>query len=458
MAGNATGLARGTRGRQRVGSIALALLVFAGQIKANPLLDWVPVDLTLLTAAAVGLLIFAARVLDGPAPNTVALPVVVWCLLAFGVPFAHNTDYSRTKMLTLFTVTLILAVSPFYLLRSPEDRRVFLFALVGVASFGAVSLVVLPEAPDLYGRVSLVGGDTIGTGRVAGASALVLFLFATLSTVGQWPRLLGVFFSIAFLAGALVTGSRGPVLSAVVALVVVVALAPAFRGRRVRALLGATVLVGAAAVFLRRSENVGFTRVLDFISGDSSFEGEARESLWQSAWNGIVGQPLGHGFGSFVQANDFQIEYPHNLLLELGYEVGWLPTLVFGILVVAAGRRSVRESVDAVSTAMFALFVFSFAGAMVSSDFNGSRLFVVTFFAAFATPNQQSLPCETEDRLGPRCGPDEVRGHGAPSQPVSRSPRRAGVAQLKQCDASAEATGPVRQREHPVEGRRRPPK
>ena len=77
--------------------------------------------------------------------------------------------------------------------------------------------------------------------------------------------------------------------------------------------------------------------------------------------------------------------YPHNLPVEILAGAGIF--VAFGLLAffLATWVRSSRMSCDPVRAIFFALLVFSFANALVSSDIDGARLLVVMAFAAWVS-------------------------------------------------------------------------
>lgn len=368
--------------RDKLGSYCLALLLSAGALKANSLLAWMPFDLTALSAVLVSGFALWSRIRTGPASGLIALPVGIWVLLSLSIPAAVDTDYARTKLLTLFTVTLLLAVSPFYLLREPQQRAAFLRALVVIAGFGLISLLWGgADSDQVYGRLVLEGSDTIVTARVTVSGAIILFVTALLSHRHWSLRVIALAAAGALLATAFMTGSRGPAIFAVITLAAIAVFTPALRKFRIRAILSVLVVVSSVVVVLSREQNAGLGRILSFLSSESGGSRNVRSSLWQSAVEGIEQSPLGSGLGSYALHNDYGIEYPHNLLLEVGFELGWIPLLLLVALILIALHRGARNASTSVDVAFFGLLTFSLLGAMVSSDINGSRLLIVMVFA-----------------------------------------------------------------------------
>lgn len=370
----------------RLGGFALALLIVAGQIKANPALQWVPVDITVLALGLVLLMMLVSRMKDGPATPWVWLPFVVWVgaliTLLIGV---YPSAYGAAKVQTFYTVTLLLAVAPFYLLRDKRQRSAFLFTIVGVGVFSIIS--VLSSAPDenLYGRVSAEGTDTIGTARLVMGGAIILAVFAIAARKRAFLRLAATGAAGVLAVVALMTGSRGPALAAGIALAIAVIFSPQFKKYRVRAITAMVIIGGAAVWWVSSRDNVGFGRILELFTGGTDRSILARNTLWQIASESAVIHPVGMGWGSFEAVGGIN-PYPHNLVLEIAYEQGWGSVLLLLILLVAGVVAAVRRASDVAGVALLALLIFSIFNAMVSSDINGSRLLVVTLFAAWAVP------------------------------------------------------------------------
>jgi len=89
------------------------------------------------------------------------------------------------------------------------------------------------------------------------------------------------------------------------------------------------------------------------VGGTGLTFGYAREPLWQTAWQGILQQPIrGHGPGRFaetylasipgIEAQEFVPAHPHNLLLWVWFERGVFGVLGIVFLVVAMTGRAFR--------------------------------------------------------------------------------------------------------------------
>lgn len=403
---------------QRLGGYAIVLLVVAGQFKSHPSLTWLPFDLTIVAGAIVAIAMLASLVGLGAPSRFVLIPVILWLALLPTIATAMPSSYGQTKVFTLFTITLLLALSPFFLLRTPLQRRAFLHALVVAGLIASVDVLAGGSSVELYGRVSAEGTDTIGTARLAMSGAVALAIIAMSRASRPRTRLLSLIGALALAVIALMTGSRGPALAAALSILLAVALAPMFKKYRVRALLAVAALGTVAVFFLARDGNVGFTRILAFVSGDSDRSSLARRGMWEAAWAGILNADAGQGWGSFAEIGGPN-PYPHNLLLEVGFEAGFLSMIVVGLLLLTGVVSALRRATDSTGVAFFSLLVFSIFNAMVSSDVNGSRLLVVVLFAAWAV----SLPSQRGTRTAMSVS-DQGTMSGPSKRQTSRTPLR----------------------------------
>lgn len=403
---------------QRLGGYAIVLLVVAGQFKSHPSLTWLPFDLTLVAGAIVAFAMLASLVGLGAPSRFVLIPVILWLALLPTIATAMPSPYGQTKVFTLFTITLLLALSPFFLLRTPLQRRSFLHALVVAGAMASVDVLAGGSSAELYGRVSAEGTDTIGTARLAMSGAVALAIIAMSRASRPRTRLLSLIGALSLAVIALMTGSRGPALAAALSILLAVALAPMFKKYRVRALVAVAALGTVAVFFLARDGNVGFTRILAFVSGDSDRSSLARKEMWEAAWTGILNVDVGQGWGSFAEIGGPN-PYPHNLLLEVGFEAGFLSMIVVTLVLLTGAVSALRRAVDSTGVAFFALLVFSIFNAMVSSDVNGSRLLVVVLFAAWTV----SLPPKS-GAAGATSASDQSAMTGSSKQQTPRTPPR----------------------------------
>lgn len=378
--------------REWVGPASLALLTCVGQIKENPLLQWVPVDLTLLVWGFVVLMALRARFILGPTTGRVMVPWLLWAAFIPAVALSDVDDYSVTKMVTLFTITLTLAIAPFYLLREESQRLAFLRALAIIAVILAVLALLSPTTSATYtNRLTLEGADTIGTARVSMAGAVILVLAAFQRGIKPILRVgMIALAGITAMLGVL-SGSRGPVIAGVAAILVVILIAPALAKYRGRALVGALFVGGIVVWIAIQNQSDGLNRILSILLGDTDTSSNVRSNLWQDGVNRLLNNPVGVGWGGYADPGSIY-RYPHNLFIEIGIEAGWLILLAFALLVVATIIRGIRVAKNAAGMIFLGLFIFSIINVLVSADINGTRLLWPAMFALWVMPKNADEP------------------------------------------------------------------
>lgn len=366
-------------------AVVLALLVNAGQFKAHPALSWFPIDLTLFFAALGLLFVPFARAALGPASNGIYFIALLWVAFLPPIAFVVFDSFSIRKITLLFTVTLILAISPFYGLRTHRQRRAFLFGIVIIAGFFVIGTFTQSENAIGLGRATVESANTIGTARVAMAGAIVLAFQAFNNSISRSLRLLSVLAVIATSFLGVMTGSRGPVFASIFAILLVVAFAPVFKKYKVRAFFGVMVLSGVAYWLAKQSDSDGLARI---VAGSETSDG-ARFLMWEQSLGLIANHPFGIGWGMYDPPGSDSHGYPHNFLLEIGVESGWIPLLIISVLLMSTLIKGVVRSQNIQNATFFGLYVFALINAMVSGDINGNRLLWLTLLAIWILPNCQ---------------------------------------------------------------------
>lgn len=372
-----------------VGPAALAVFVYAGQLKANPLLAWFPMDLT-LTSSAIGIIAFMiSRWKNGPGVWGIVLPILLWVVFFLGVYQASWDEYTESKLRTLYTFTLFAAVAPFHLLRMPNQRRAFLSSLAVISVVAAVLTLADPSAGE--GVIALDGTNTIGTARIAGTGALIFFILAVVLK-GRMRRVLCIGAAVTLFAVLVAVGSRGPFLGIMVGVMGVLVLSPVLKRKRFPAILWSVVLAMTAFWWATQQTFYGTDRAFAWLSGERDRSTAVRESLWGSSWQSIAWEPSGIGWGDFGNLTEVAstlLRYPHNLFLEVFYEAGWIAGAALLTFLVTSMLLMCRRSHEPVGAVLFALLLFSVVNAMVSGDINDNRLMWLLLSCAWVLPAQE---------------------------------------------------------------------
>lgn len=359
-------------------AFAVAALALVGLVKTHALQSVVPVDLTLLSAALCLVLSVAVVVRRRGVPVEVWLVCLFLVALVPGMVVGHfgGNSYARTKDVYLFTLVPACLVAPILLLATERARRWFLGFVVAVAVIPAV--IVLTERIDpAYGRATVGSTDPISTGRVLAAAAVVVAVL-TLRVAQLRVRIACAAGSLLLLYGVWRTGSRGPLLAAVLA-VAVVAGVQLLRGAGRR-----TILLCAGAATILVAGVVALVADGRLVSRDTGASDSSRLHLLGRAAELTATHPLGIGWGrlidhlSITETNTQGVkQYPHNMLLEVGSEGGWIALAALLALIVVSFRRVLARADTLTGAALLGLWVLALAVAMTSSDFPSNRLTLV---------------------------------------------------------------------------------
>lgn len=296
-----------------------------------------------------------------------------------GAMFAGDNSYAASKVVGLFATAMMVLVSV-QLLGTQRHRRAFVVALALFGCVDAVALYLFGVTENV--RLTVYGLNPIGLGRMASLAALILTVAALHHRGGRRVGLIGLAVVVASASAA--TGSRGPLLSAVIAALLILAFNRS-TGARVRGLVLAVV---GLAVYYAVTNLVDEATASRLASTDSS----KRVRIWGESLHVFIQHPFGIGFGNLYPYIDIDTsmstagyaQYSHNLLIEAAVE-GGIPALVgLVVLLIVAFRVLRRGATDMIGEIFFGVFLFAVVGASLSSDLVGNRLVFVMIGAGLA--------------------------------------------------------------------------
>lgn len=420
-----------------IAPFGLTLLLFAGYVKATPIVISLqgerPIDLTVLGASLVTAVVCVDLI-----RRRLIVPGGVWPVLALWAAFLTGllcpagTPYSADKPLRLFTLTLLSAIAPVFLLGTRLRQGLWLGTLVLAGLTVMILAVVSPDSVvTASDRLAAAGSNTIAAGRSFGVALVILCVLAAVRVV-PWPLALP---GIALFGwGTVYAGSRGPLLAALVALVVVATLLAADGWKRAQRLLGVPVVLGAGLALLGWFEgnSFAFQRATGLLGADD-LSARARLSFYQESLRLIPEHPLGVGWGNFVLSlpHEYQVAfsgirlYPHNVVLEVAVEAGWLAAAGLLAFMILGIRRLIRACDRRIGAPCAGVAVFFTVNAMVSGDVNDNRAMFAAISLGWAVAGGTSAaagrshwarwlsrPAATADGHGPQGGGDTVAAGG----------------------------------------------
>lgn len=364
--------------RDWVAPVVLGVFLCAGWVKADTRLSWLPFDLT-AGFAALTILLAVRRVIAG---ESLVVRGIGWIAALFSMLLlaSVNTDWTRyaiEKAERLFTLTLLAALAPAFLVRGSQElgRLLKVLTAIGLLMAADAAYAIVNMGPELL-RATATGTDTIETGRSAGVTFLIVL-------VGYLRRTLPGKIALPLLGGlgvvALASGSRGPLVALSVAgLLTIMALPQGTRHTcRVCMVFLSVVVLTCLSISWIPAGSV--ERVERLFAGHASESETDRLAYAKYCVEEVPEHPWGIGFGGFaassVEPSQSYRSYPHNIVLEVALEMGWLAALVLMAAItlgLGSGFRLTRAGQEeAVLFPVLAMLVIS---ALFSSDINGHRL------------------------------------------------------------------------------------
>lgn len=361
-----------------LGALFLALFVTAGNYKATPILSGLP-DLTVAFAILTILAcIQAALRARGRLSSAFHVAVIFYFLMCVGL-LGIGSPASIKMSSQFFTLTLLATIAPLILMRADgllASRVLWGLALLG-CYFTFLALTGQNQAID-YGRFAVLSTNTIQTGRLT-ATALIWF---GILTFGRRIRvIIGLPVAILASVATVGTGSRGPLLFAVVVIVGVLMISggdpqrPAGRGFRRVFVLTAVMI----AIYAGYSHAPEYARSRLLVSGDS---GAVRILIWKDSLGQIWRHPIGVGYGNWRngiseyvrERTSPLIDQPHNLILEVFIEGGWIAGAVLLWFLYRSIRAGWAGRGTVTGQGLFAMFLFYLGNSMVSDNLNDARM------------------------------------------------------------------------------------
>ena len=302
--------------------------------------------------------------------------LIISCLILWSI--YGVTDYGLVKFFNLVLIPLpisLVIIEKFNI----RDRNLMINILLGVA----VLLLVLTffSLSNLSStRSGVLGGGPIVLSRWLCFGAVVVLFHPQI-------KRFNFIYMFLFLFAALFTGSRGPIFS----LFLVMILYFFFNFRKVffRIITVASFLflfLFLTGIFEQLSQYSTVSRVFMNIGEGGLSKTNNRSYIFESSIQEIISYPLGVGSGNFVEYTEDpsffknkDLFYPHNLFFEILCEFGILTFLVFMIYLLQSllsfkknlfNKRETRNM-------MFYSFAFLFFNSMVSGDLNDARLLFV---------------------------------------------------------------------------------
>ena len=289
-------------------------------------------------------LFFGGRPLGVDTPSIMLTMFMLFVAFAsvLSPPIVRDISWQKTQMFG------VLGVLPFMLGRtfatddSAAWKTVTFTAWFGVFyAFYTAAIVLAGGYRTLgAGRFSSMG-DPIGAGTIFGMAAIFMIAVAWRPGTATWKRLFLIAGALAAMLVTFATFSRGPFLALSLGLLTLFLVG---RNLQTKILMAVIVPVIMLLVFAILAPEAAWERIVGrtIQTGDAGDLTTGRLEIYKETIGRIPESPfLGHGTASFstVFGRHDKIGYPHNLFLELLYELGLVGLILFSIFLVAVLRR-----------------------------------------------------------------------------------------------------------------------
>ena len=358
----------------RHAEIALALFFLVGLFKGDARLASSPVDLTLVVSGTVlagmcARLILGKQKLVLPREYIIYLPLLA--MMIFSLTYTPDLAGGIDKTLRFFCLTSIGILSPFVLFDSTRKVKTFFVTM----TIGGLVLAV-NSLTKLGGSDRLVSPSGLNTELGAAAAISMIIIWSLLFP--NWSLLKrAMFYPVLGVLGVALIGSGGRFanVSAVLCLALGTLLC--------RKLFTDVAVIGGMSLLLLPL--IWIPQASYDYLGSLAHPPQAmgtRNDLMALGVRMFSEHPF---FGVGIQGfrfhspNPLTYNYPHNLVLELGSELGLVAAASFLALVACAFReiwkqlRDLNRSASSPVVTVFLLLIFAFLDGMVSGDINDLR-------------------------------------------------------------------------------------
>ncbi len=369
----------------------LGLFLLAGAFKARPgETNTSAVDLTLLAAAVTAVSCIWTSVRNGVSRQV--LPVLIFfAVMSISLLYADPTGWGPEKAMRFFSLTLLAAIAPCFLVRTLRDVNLLLFLIV-VMGIGVSVIAVAQLGLDPKGaRLATHEDNTLGIGIYCGIGLLWFYVVSLQRKIG-WQLVFWVI-CICLLAAVVASGSRAPLAFAIMVLIAVTLSFGRNNPRRLwLPMVGLAIIAVSVVALLPFLPSSSLQRIAKFSQSGADRSTQEHSSRWHAAFEETQQNPLGLGFGGFAKVYqgppDDVRTYPHNIVLEIAAEEGWLAMGAFVALLVLSIWRSYKSARSLPELiGFFASFVFVALTTMVSGDVNDDRLLFCMMTIGLMSPS-----------------------------------------------------------------------
>ena len=378
------------------------LFLFAGVYKSIEIFAWFPLDITAFFFAVSviwGIFVAIKKKLSFSRESIIfAFAGLIFVLYAaMSLCWTSSSIYAQEKALYISTLVFwaLLGTS---LIISQEYARVrkFFILLCVFSIWVAVESIIfyVSNGPSSFITAMGFGGSYVNLGRTIGLGVIIVLNYSLFSSRSNHIKLLQLLISVFLLFILLILGGRGPLLATVLPCIIL-GVFEADKILKPKYIILFLIIIGLLSGFvyyLYSTGNVVKTLVRFQALLEPGFGGSVgtRMIYYSYVFSSWIENPIfGHGIGSWstlLGVGDFRI-YPHDIILEILFELGLVGLISFFFMIYYALnvfiKRASRGPLLFKSIVMM-MFANAFINALVSGDIPSNRvLFAMTGLLIF---------------------------------------------------------------------------
>lgn len=308
--------------------------------------------------------------------RNIALGVILFfAFLGATTLYSANPKFGFYKWALFLYDVLPDSLALLFLICKIDGRRLALVVMLIIGAACAMTLAQIVNGPFTYdGKPNFLWWTHIGYGRFLGLSFLIIVM-ALFNVRKNKDKSLLLAALLVVLLGLILSGLRAALLGALVLGLVIlvregrnrVILLRVLGAGAVVAVLIAVIAVTPLGDTLLRAPYTRYMKMMNLerMLHDSAIG--ARFDAYGFSWRMFVASPvIGHGLGSYnaalVSPHQTVTQYPHNIILETGAELGIAGLVVLGIYLWIILRKLSRITVYAVIIFLYYLWLSLFSG------------------------------------------------------------------------------------------------
>jgi O-antigen ligase len=371
-----------------------ALFLFAGSYKADPRFSWFPIDITIFffgLSIISGLYIFITK----QKLKIKMIDLKFICLFGAFAGYAlvsliwtPSIVYAHEKAFFICTI-LAWSVVATTMIISSNLERLKRFLVICVLFGTWLSIEGFSVQVNKGEFINVLGGNYIGFSRILGLAAIVITYFLLFMSKNKMTKLFSVSLLFFIVWNMLNAGARGPLLAFIISLVPIIYYGWKLKERTIKIHLSIVYVSGTCFLafmyfvyqYFANTLPTALLRLLVIFQEEGMGASAATRLAYYNQSLDYWKQNFlfGSGIGSWpILHNGVDVNnYPHNIFLEIGTELGLMGIVLFIVMHVylIKALHGANKKFYSFSLMITSILIFYFINTLVSGDVNENRYY-----------------------------------------------------------------------------------